>query len=66
MVEVDCKAIASNQARVLRIRIEIPLTKPIRYGAPIISLVGDEVRVAFKYEWLIELCYNYGMLGHEV
>ena len=50
VVEVDCKAIASNQARFLRIRIEIPLTKPIRYGAPIISLVGDEVRVAFKYE----------------
>nr|POE76678.1 uncharacterized protein CFP56_76147 [Quercus suber] len=66
VVEVDCKAIASDQARFLRIRIEIPLTKPILRGAPIISSEGDEVKVAFKHERLVELCYNYGMLGHEV
>ena len=66
VVEVDCKAIAFDQARFLRIRIEISLTKPIRRGAPIISLEGDEVRVASKYERLVRLCYNCGMLGHEV
>ena len=29
VVEVDCKALASDQARFLRIRVEIPLEKPI-------------------------------------
>ena len=66
VVEVDSKAIASDQARFLRIRIEIPLTKPLRRGAPIVSPEGDEVRVAFKYERLVGLCYNCGMLGHEI
>ena len=65
-MEVDSKAIASNQARFLRIRIEIPLNKPLRRGAPIVSLEGDEVQVAFKNERLVGLCYNCGMLGHEV
>lgn len=66
VVEVDSKAIASNQARFLRICIEIPLNKPLRKGAPIVSPEGDEVLVAFKYERLVGLCYNCGMLGHEV
>ena len=32
VVEVDCKALVSNQARFLRIQVEIPLEKPIRKG----------------------------------
>ena len=66
VVEVDSKAIASEQARFLRIRIEIPLNKPLRKGAPIVSMDGGEVFVALKYERLVGLCYNCGMLGHEV
>lgn len=30
VVDVDCKAISSNQARFHRIRVEMPLAKPIR------------------------------------
>lgn len=66
VLEVDSKAIASDQARFLQIRIEIPLNKPLRRRAPIVSPKGDEVLVAFKYERLVVLCYNCGMLGHEV
>ena len=32
VVEVDCKALVSNQARFLQIQVEIPLEKPIRKG----------------------------------
>ena len=32
VVEVDCKALVSDQARFLQIRVEIPLEKPIRRG----------------------------------
>ena len=66
VVEVDSKALASKQARFLRIRIEIPLNKPLCRGAPIVSPEGDEVIVTFKYERLVGLCYNCGMLGHEM
>ena len=48
------------------IRIEIPLNKPLCRGAPIVNPEGDEVIVAFKYERLVGLCYNCGMLGHEM
>ena len=66
MVEVDSTALASEQARFLWIRIEIPLNKPLHKGAPIVSPKGDKVIVAFKYERLVGLCYNCGMLGHEI
>ena len=64
-MDVDCKAISSNQARFLRIRVEMPLDKPIRRGAPVISPKGDKVGVAFQYERLLGLCFNCGLLGHE-
>ena len=61
----DCKAITSDQARFLRIRVEMPLDKPIRRGAPVISPEVDRVWVAFQYERLLGLCFNCGFLGHE-
>ena len=62
---MDSKAIASDQARFLRVQMEIPLNKPIRRGAPILSPEGDKVWVAFQYEHLVGLCFHYGLLGHE-
>ena len=32
VLEVDCKAIAADQARFLRIIVELPLAKPIKRG----------------------------------
>ena len=43
----------------------MPLDKPIRRGAPVISPEGDRVWVAFQYERLLGLCLSYGFLGHE-
>ena len=65
IIEVDCKAIASDQARFLRIRVEMPIDKPIRCSAPVISPEGDQVWVAFQYERLQGLCFHCGLLGHE-
>lgn len=58
VVEVDCRAIASDQTRFLRIRIEIPLNKALRHGGPVVSPEGDKVLVAFKYERLVRLCFR--------
>ena len=65
VVDVDSKALTADQARFLRIRVEIPLNKPLQRGSPVISPEGDKALVAFKYERLVRLCYRCGMLGHE-
>ena len=65
VIEVDCKAIALDQARFLRVRVDMPLDKPICRGTPILSPEGDEVRVAFQYKWLLGLCFHCGLLVHE-
>nr|POF08383.1 hypothetical protein CFP56_74328 [Quercus suber] len=50
VLEVDCKAIVVDQARFLRIQVELPLDKPIQRGAPMLSLEGVKVQIAFQYE----------------
>ncbi|XP_075646582.1 uncharacterized protein LOC142617565 [Castanea sativa] len=61
VIKVDCDASASF----LRVRVEVPLDKPIRRGAPVLSREGDKVLVAFQYERLCGLCFHCGLLGHE-
>ncbi|XP_030923062.1 uncharacterized protein LOC115949943 [Quercus lobata] len=65
VVEVDLKAIASDQARLLRIHVEISLDKPIRRGSKVQGSEGNTVWIAFTYERLIVLCFNCGRLGHK-
>ncbi|XP_075674929.1 uncharacterized protein At4g02000-like [Castanea sativa] len=65
LVEVDCKAFQTEQSRFLRIRVEVPLDKPLRRGGPVVNPEGDEVRVAFRYERLARWCFNYGRIGHD-
>ena len=50
---MDCKAIKVDQARFLRIRVEVPLDRLLQWGGPIVSLEGDEAKVAFRYERLV-------------
>lgn len=65
VIEVDSKAFKANQACFLRIRAEIPLDKPLRWGGPVVSPEGDEVRVAFRYERLVGWCFACGKIGHD-
>ena len=65
VVEIDATAFTTDQARFIRIRLEVPLDKPIRRGGVVLSPEGDKLRVGFKYERLTGLCYNCGILGHE-
>lgn len=66
VIEVDCKALKTDQARFLRIKVEVPLEKPLRRGGPGVSPEGDEARVAFRYERLVGWCFAYGRVGHDV
>lgn len=65
MLMVDSKPFEFDQARFLRICINIPLNQPLRRGSPVTNLEGDSFVMAFKYERLVGLCYACGHLGHE-
>ncbi|XP_050255244.1 uncharacterized protein At4g02000-like [Quercus robur] len=66
VVAIDKTAFASEQASFLRIRVDIPVSLPLRRGDPVISSEGDRVWIAFKYERINGLCFSCGRLGHEM
>ena len=66
ITKVDNKPFDSDQARFLRIRVDLPLDQPLRRGSPIVNPEGDSFVVAFKYERLVGLCFTCGCLGHEM
>ena len=43
VIEVDYKALTTNQARFLRVRVVLSLDKPIRRGGPVVNPKGDKV-----------------------
>ncbi|KAK7831458.1 uncharacterized protein CFP56_027420 [Quercus suber] len=65
VVVVDSKTLTADQARFLRVLIEILLNKPLCRGSPVVNPEGDKKMVAFKYERLVGLCFRCGTLGHE-
>lgn len=54
-VEVDKKTFSSDQARFIRVRVAIPLDKPIRRGGCVSNSEGDQVWISFKFERLVGL-----------
>lgn len=64
VVEIDAMAFTTDQARFIRIRVEVPLNKPI-YRGVVLSPEEDKLRIGFKYERLVGLCFNCGIFGHE-
>ena len=65
-VEVDKKTFLSDQARFIRIRVELPLEKQIQRGGWVANPEDDQVRVGFKYKRLVGWCYQCGRFGHEM
>ena len=50
----------------MRVRVALPIAKPIRRGAFIAGSDGVCTWVKFKYERLSMFCHYCGMLGHDV
>lgn len=65
VVEVDSKACTMDQACFLRVRLVLPLDKPIRSGGLVVNPEGDKAWIAFRYERLCGLCFRCGKIGHE-
>lgn len=66
VLEIDNTAFSTEQARFLRVRVEVPLAQPLRRRGPVVSPEGDRSWVAFKYERIVGLCFACGRLGHEM
>ena len=50
----------------LRVRVALPITKPVRRGGFIAGSDGEHHWVHFKYERLPLFCHFCGMLGHDL
>ena len=66
VVDIENRAFNSDQACFLCVRVDIPLSKPLQRGGPVLSLEGNRVWIAYKYERINGLCFTYGKLGHEM
>lgn len=53
VIEVDTTAFTLEQARFIRVRVEVPLEKPVQRRGIVSSPEGDKIRIGFKYEHLV-------------
>ena len=64
-MEVDRRSWQSDQAKFMRVRVELEIDKPLRRGAYIVSSKEERLWLTFKYERLPTVCFIYGKLGHD-
>ena len=64
-IEVDKRAGQVDQAKFIRIRVDLPIEKPLRRGGHVVSKDGEKYWVQFRYERLPTFCYLCGKLGHD-
>ena len=65
VLEVDKRAIQADQAKFLRIRVEVQIDNPLRRGGYVKNDEGGRFWVDFRYERLPTFCYRCGILGHD-
>ena len=55
----------SDQAKFMRIRVDLQQDKPLKRGGRVASVDSEKFWVSFKYERLPGFCFHYGRLGHD-
>nr|POE76871.1 uncharacterized protein CFP56_58073 [Quercus suber] len=61
----DTRSWSADQAKFMRIRVNIPIDKPLRRCGTVISLEGEATQILFRYERLPIFCYYCGVMGHD-
>lgn len=64
-IEMDRQARQTDQAKFMRIRVDLQLDKPLRRGGKVASVEGEKCWVSFRYERLPVFCFQCGKLGHD-
>ena len=64
-IESDKRSWLSEQAKFMRIRVDLPINKPLQRGRNIVNPNGGKYWVTFKYERLPSFCFQCGILGHD-
>lgn len=64
-IESDRRTGHSDQAKFMRIRVDLQLDKPLRRGGRIATVDGEKFWVSLKYERLLVFCFLCGRLGHD-
>ncbi|GMY19877.1 hypothetical protein FCV25MIE_15116 [Fagus crenata] len=65
-LRVDERPWSTDQARFMRIRVDLLVGAPLRRGGMIVSPEGKKTWVHYWYERLPVFCFRCGVLGHEV
>ncbi|KAK9272740.1 hypothetical protein L1049_003117 [Liquidambar formosana] len=65
VIDVDLREEFEEQGQFWRIRVDIPVSKPLGRGGRILLHNGEKVWVEFCYERLPIFCYYCGQLGHD-
>ena len=65
VLEVDKRSLQAEQAKFMRVRIELPIDKPLRRGGNITNAEGVRCPIIFRYERLPTFCYICGIIGHD-
>lgn len=60
-IESDKRSWLLEQAKFMRIRVDLPINKPLRRGGNIVNSDGEKYWVTFKYERLPSFCYFFPM-----
>ena len=55
----------SEQAKFMRVRVDLPINRPLRRGGNIVNPEGEKFWVSFKYERLPAFCFLCGILWHD-
>ena len=66
VVEVEKRKSSDTQNLFMRVKVAVPLSKPLRRGGFIGGSDGQRSWVDFKYEHLPLFCHFCGLLGHDV
>ena len=64
--EVEWKKKKNDFSMFMRVRVALPISKPIRRGGYIAGSDGGKSWVSFKYEQLPIICHYCGILGHDL
>ena len=64
--EVQWKKRKDDISMFMRVRVALPISKPIRKGGFIVGSDGVKTWVSFKYERLPIFCHYCGILGHDL